>query len=239
MTDIKDLETLSSLMEKGVITKEEFEKKKKEILEGETAYGKKSQLAYALLALFFGGLGVHNFYIGRWKKALAQLLITLFTFFLGGVITYLWAVINIFTISTDGKGRKLQPCNTAKYICGILGIVYYLYLILWVLPVMVIGVIYGYTTAMNEYKAGEVKEYASMVQTLSRAFNGGSGIQRPMNCSQMLPYEGIEILFDSCVVHVGGAVEITGLSDLLEEEVLKISNARPSANGIVFPPFEG
>ncbi len=234
MTDIKDLETLNSLMKKGIITKEEFEKKKKEILNGSEEFGPKSQLAYVLLAFFFGGLGIHNFYIGRWKKALAQLLITLFTFFLGGVITYLWAVINIFTISTDGKGEKLQPCNTAKYICGILGIVYYLYVILWVLPVMFVGGIYGYTTAMNKYKANEVIEYASMVQVMSLASNAGSGIQRPMNCSEMFPYEDIEILFDSCVAQVGGAVEITGLSDLLEEEVLKISNARPSANGIVF-----
>lgn len=235
MADIKDLETLSSLMEKGVITKEEFEKKKKEILKDPEEFGPKSQLAYALLAFFFGALGVHNFYIGRWKKALAQLLITLFTLFLGSFITYLWAVINIFTISTDGKGRKLQPCNPAKYILGILGIVSYFFSLLPIVGVLSVGGMYGYTTAMNRYHANEVVSYASMVQVLSFASNAGEGINKPMNCLDMLPFEGDKVVFDSCVAQVGGAVEITGLSDLLEEEVLKISNARPSANGIVFP----
>jgi hypothetical protein len=98
---------------------------------------------------------------------------------------------------------------------------------------------YGYTTAMNRYRANEVVNYASMVQILSFASNGGEGIDKPMNCLDMLPFEGDKVVFDSCVAQVGGAVEITGLSDILEEEVLKISNARPSANGIVFPPVEG
>ena len=234
MSNLDDLETLNNLKEKGVITEEEFTKKKQELLE-EKDFGQKSQLAYALLAFFFGALGVHNFYIGRWKKALAQLLITLFTLFLGAFITYLWAIINIFTIKTDGKGEKLQPCNPAKYILGILGIVSYFFSLLPIVGVLSVGGMYGYATAMNRYQANEVVSYANMVQVLSFASNAGEGIDKPMNCLDMLPFEGDVILFDSCVAQVGGAVEITGLSDLLEEEVLKISNARPSANGIVFP----
>ena len=59
----------------------------------------KSQLIYVILALLFGPFGLHNFYAQRWGRGLIQLAITLFTGFVGTVITSLWSVINIFTIN--------------------------------------------------------------------------------------------------------------------------------------------
>ena len=86
----------------------------------------KSQLIYVILALFLGAFGVHNFYADRWERGIIQLLITVFTGFLGLIISSLWAIINIFSIETDGTGRAFIPNLPAKYICGVLGILKYL-----------------------------------------------------------------------------------------------------------------
>ncbi len=73
----------------------------------------KSKIAAGLLAIFLGGIGVHNFYLGYTGKAVAQLLIFLLTCSFGGIITGVWALIEaimIFTgsINKDGKGVPLK-----------------------------------------------------------------------------------------------------------------------------------
>lgn len=68
---------------------------------------RKSRGVYIVLALLLGGLGIHNFYAGRFGTAIAQLLITLLTgwliipLFIVGV----WALIDACAITTDGRGR--------------------------------------------------------------------------------------------------------------------------------------
>lgn len=65
----------------------------------------------ALLALFLGFLGVHNFYLGKTRRGLIQLAITVLTIGYGIVITFPWAVIECIIIasgqSTDHQGRTL------------------------------------------------------------------------------------------------------------------------------------
>ena len=78
MNNLEELDKLNTFKEKGIISEEEFQQQKK-ILLNQPQMGNKSQLCYVLLAFFFGVLGVHNFYAGRWKRGLAQLLITLLT----------------------------------------------------------------------------------------------------------------------------------------------------------------
>ena len=68
----------------------------------------KSRVAYILLGLFLGGLGIHNFYAGRTGAGVAQLLITLCTCGYGGVITGIWALIEICTVNTDGRGIRMS-----------------------------------------------------------------------------------------------------------------------------------
>jgi TM2 domain-containing membrane protein YozV len=69
----------------------------------------KNKNAYILLALFLGGLGIHNFYAGRIGAAVAQLIITLFAGWLlfPLVIVAGWAIIEAFVVDTDGSGRKM------------------------------------------------------------------------------------------------------------------------------------
>jgi len=62
----------------------------------------KSRITYILLAVFFGCLGVHNFYAGF----SAQLLITLLIgwLFIPLLAVGLWGLIEIFVINSDASG---------------------------------------------------------------------------------------------------------------------------------------
>jgi TM2 domain-containing membrane protein YozV len=64
----------------------------------------KNRTAFALLGVFLGALGIHNFYAGYNGKAIAQLLITILTCGYGGIISWVWAIIEICTVSQDSQG---------------------------------------------------------------------------------------------------------------------------------------
>jgi TM2 domain-containing membrane protein YozV len=64
----------------------------------------KSQAATFLFAWFFGALGVHRFYLGRWKTGILMLIT------LGGL--GIWYLIDYFLVGcgamTDAKGNQLS-----------------------------------------------------------------------------------------------------------------------------------
>lgn len=66
----------------------------------------KSRLAYILLAIFLGGFGVHNFYAGYTKKAVIQLLLTIFLGWTGVVAlaVLVWIIIDIIQVTADSNG---------------------------------------------------------------------------------------------------------------------------------------
>jgi TM2 domain-containing membrane protein YozV len=66
----------------------------------------KSRVAYILLGLFLGGLGIHNFYAGYTGRAVAQLLITLLTGWLivPILIVGIWVLIEVITVTSDAQG---------------------------------------------------------------------------------------------------------------------------------------
>ena len=110
----------------------------------------KSQLIYVILALFLGAFGVHNFYANRWGRGLIQLLLTIGTGFVGSVISSLWAIVNIFSIETDGDGRGFILNPIAKYICGGLGILkYFGEIIFW--SFLLISFLTGSSVPMDWY----------------------------------------------------------------------------------------
>ncbi len=67
--------------------------------------GQKSRMVYILLALFFGGLGIHNFYAGRNNIGIVQLILGLT--FIGLLVTGIWAIIDAIAVSTDGQGQPM------------------------------------------------------------------------------------------------------------------------------------
>lgn len=98
----------------------------------------KSRVGFVLFAIFFGALGIHNFYALRIKSAVTQLLLTLFTGFALGALTgiafvakwawwlengwlvaaivepvvilgvWIWSIVEICVVSRDGRGVPLQ-----------------------------------------------------------------------------------------------------------------------------------
>ena len=72
----------------------------------------KSKMAAGLLGIFFGGWGVHSFYLGYTGKAIGQLLLTVLSCGVLSFVSGIWGLIEgilILTgsISTDADGNPL------------------------------------------------------------------------------------------------------------------------------------
>ncbi|MBE5929390.1 MAG: TM2 domain-containing protein [Lachnospiraceae bacterium] len=70
---------------------------------------RKSRLVAGLLGIFFGAIGVHNFYLGNKTMGLAQIIVTIGTFGVGS----LWGIIEGILIlcgrvKTDSDGIPLK-----------------------------------------------------------------------------------------------------------------------------------
>lgn len=68
----------------------------------------KTRLAFILLGVFLGGLGIHNFYAGYTGKGVAQLLISLFGWlllFIPNVAVWIWVIIEVITVKQDAQGN--------------------------------------------------------------------------------------------------------------------------------------
>ena len=70
----------------------------------------KSRVAYILLGLFLGLLGIHNFYAGHSGRGVAQLLLTLLTGWLliPLVVVALWVLIELIATDRDGMGLPMS-----------------------------------------------------------------------------------------------------------------------------------
>lgn len=75
----------------------------------------KSKLVAGLLGIFLGSLGIHNFYLGYTKKAVAQLLICLLgsCLVVGPLAASVWGLIDGIMIlcgkiTTDGNGIPMK-----------------------------------------------------------------------------------------------------------------------------------
>lgn len=65
---------------------------------------RKSRQIYVLLGIFLGIFGVHNFYAGYIQRAVSQLCLTVLTCFYGAVVSWIWAIVEVCTISKDYDG---------------------------------------------------------------------------------------------------------------------------------------
>lgn len=70
----------------------------------------KSRGIYVILGIIFGMFGIHNFYVGRFKRGTLQLLSTVLLgwFVVGLFITAFWVIFDLFTVTTDGAGDPLS-----------------------------------------------------------------------------------------------------------------------------------
>lgn len=72
----------------------------------------KNKVVAGLLAIFLGGFGVHNFYLGYNGRAIAQLLITVLSCCTLSFVSSIWGFIEGIlilsgNIDTDASGNKL------------------------------------------------------------------------------------------------------------------------------------
>ena len=83
----------------------------------------KSIIAFILLGIFFGGLGIHNFYAGYKSDGMKQMLISLlsplilwllFGFFIGSIIhlfvalaIFIWVIIDLIRKNCDANGVEM------------------------------------------------------------------------------------------------------------------------------------
>jgi TM2 domain-containing membrane protein YozV len=68
----------------------------------------KPQHTFILLGSFLGMFGAHNFYAGYRRKAFVQLGITVLTLGFAIPMTWVWAIIDVFTIQEDSNGVKFR-----------------------------------------------------------------------------------------------------------------------------------
>jgi TM2 domain-containing membrane protein YozV len=68
----------------------------------------KPQQTFVLLGCLLGMFGAHNFYAGYRNKAFVQLGITVLTLGIAIPMTWVWAIIDVFTIQEDSKGIKFK-----------------------------------------------------------------------------------------------------------------------------------
>lgn len=67
----------------------------------------KERIAYILLGIFLGAFGAHNFYAGYNGKAIAQLLITILSFGILSIVSFIWAIIEVITVTVDSTGKPM------------------------------------------------------------------------------------------------------------------------------------
>lgn len=69
----------------------------------------KSKIVAGLLALFFGGWGVHNFYLGNTSKAVIQIIVSLVTCGIGSIWGMIEGILILCgSINTDAQGIPLK-----------------------------------------------------------------------------------------------------------------------------------
>ncbi len=70
------------------------------------AYGRsqKSRTTYIVLGIFLGAFGVHNFYSGYVGRAVGQLCLTVLTVGYLGIVSWVWAIIEVCIVEKDSTG---------------------------------------------------------------------------------------------------------------------------------------
>lgn len=68
----------------------------------------KNRSTFILLGALLGFLGFHNFYAGYVKKGVFQLLLTILTLGFAGIMSWVWAVIDVCTVDCDSEGIKFK-----------------------------------------------------------------------------------------------------------------------------------
>ena len=77
----------------------------------------KDKLVAGILGIIVGGLGIHRFYLGYVGIGIAQIIVTLITFGLGGVWGFIEGILILVQDDwTDAQGRPLKGNEATNYL---------------------------------------------------------------------------------------------------------------------------
>jgi TM2 domain-containing membrane protein YozV len=68
----------------------------------------KSRTSYIVLGIFLGALGIHNFYAGYTGRAVGQLCLTVLTLGSLGIVSWVWAIVEICIVEKDSTGLRFS-----------------------------------------------------------------------------------------------------------------------------------
>ena len=69
----------------------------------------RSKMAAALLGIFLGAWGVHNFYLGNTQRGIIQIVVTIVTCGIGGLWGFIEGIMILTgSINTDADGNPLK-----------------------------------------------------------------------------------------------------------------------------------
>lgn len=116
---MEKLEHLSSLLQRGIITKEEFEKEKEKIFNEPSQPSQtfvapdplaKSKIVAGVLGILLGSIGVHRFYLGFVGIGIVQIIVTICTCGVGSIWGFIEGILILVGnyITTDSQGRPLK-----------------------------------------------------------------------------------------------------------------------------------
>jgi len=75
---------------------------------GGQEFSSRDKTTFLILGALLGAFGAHSFYAGSTRKGAIQLAITLLTLGIGGIMVWIWAIIDICTITTDSSGLPFR-----------------------------------------------------------------------------------------------------------------------------------
>lgn len=132
MNEILNIEKLSELKDKGIISEVEFVRQKqaifnKAIRKTDDSYKAKNGIIYILLAWFLGVTGIHNFYARYFWRGGIQLFLSLTSFlfmYLTLIVVAVWALLELLLVGKDAAGVKFKGNKKVIILLRIVAVVW-------------------------------------------------------------------------------------------------------------------
>ena len=75
---------------------------------GDAGVSKKSKLVAGLLGIFCGGIGIHNFYLGKAGMGIAQIFVSIITCGFGAIWGFIEGILILCGKGTDSTGARVE-----------------------------------------------------------------------------------------------------------------------------------
>lgn len=149
----------------------------------------KSRLAYCILGIFLGVLGVHNFYSGHAKRGLIKLILTVLLCWtiIVPLGIFIWTLVEIVTVNSDSEGRPFD----SQFGCLGIGAILLVIVFFMTVPMAVLAGMLLPALAQAREKARQVNCANNLKQIcLAYVMYCDDYNMPPSEYAQLLPYTG-------------------------------------------------